>query len=85
MYDGPAEAPHPHVHGANLGLRADAYLAVGGWSVPEHGEDQQLFADLRAAGYTVASPRSLVVTTSGRSRSRVRGGFADVLNALAAS
>ena len=85
MYDGPADAPHPHVHGANLGLRADAHLAVGGWSVLEHGEDQQIWAALRDAGYQVASPRSIVVTTSGRARSRVRGGFADVLNVLAAS
>jgi Glycosyl transferase family 2 len=82
-YDGPEHLPHPHVHGANLGVRADAYVAVGGWSSGPTGEDRALWHALRAAGYPCASPRSLVVTTSGRARSRVRGGFADDLNGLA--
>ena len=82
LYDGPPDLPHPHIHGANLGVRADAYVAVGGWSALAEGEDRQLWAALLAAGYSVASPRSLVVTTSGRALSRVRGGFADSLNVL---
>jgi cellulose synthase/poly-beta-1,6-N-acetylglucosamine synthase-like glycosyltransferase len=82
LYDGPLDDPHPHIHGANLGVRADAYLAVGGWAALEQGEDRQLWAALQDAGYPVASPRSLVVTTSGRAHSRVRGGFADSLNVL---
>jgi len=82
LYDGPLDDSHPHIHGANLGLRADAYLAVGGWAALEQGEDRQLWAELQAAGYPVASPRSLVVMTSGRAHSRVRGGFADSLNVL---
>jgi glycosyltransferase involved in cell wall biosynthesis len=82
LYDGPLDDSHPHIHGANLGLRADAYLAVGGWAALEQGEDRQLWAALQAAGYPVASPRSLVVMTSGRAHSRVRGGFADSLNVL---
>ena len=82
LYDGPLDDSHPHIHGANLGLRADAYLAVGGWAALEQGEDRQLWAALQGAGYPVASPRSLVVTTSGRAHSRVRGGFADSLNVL---
>ena len=82
LYDGPLDDPHPHIHGANLGLRADAYLAVGGWAALEQGEDRRLWAELQDAGYPVASPRSLVVTTSGRAQSRVRGGFADSLNVL---
>jgi cellulose synthase/poly-beta-1,6-N-acetylglucosamine synthase-like glycosyltransferase len=84
-YDGPAHLPHPHVHGANLGVRADAYAAVGGWPERPCGEDHGLWAALRGAGYRCASPRSLVVTTSGRAVSRARGGFADVLNRLAAA
>jgi cellulose synthase/poly-beta-1,6-N-acetylglucosamine synthase-like glycosyltransferase len=82
LYDGPPDLPHPHIHGANLGVRADAYVAVGGWSALGEGEDRQLWAALQVAGYSVASPRSLVVTTSGRALSRVRGGFADSLNVL---
>lgn len=82
LYDGPPDLPHPHIHGANLGVRADAYVAVGGWSALAEGEDRQLWAALQAARYSVASPRSLVVTTSGRALSRVRGGFADSLNVL---
>lgn len=82
LYDGPLDDPHPHIHGANLGLRADAYLAVGGWAALEQGEDRQLWAALQDAGYPLASPRSLIVTTSGRAHGRVRGGFADSLNVL---
>ncbi len=84
-YDGPAHLPHPHVHGANLGIRADAYAAVGGWPSRPSGEDHGLWTAVRAAGYRCASPRSLVVTTSGRAVSRVRGGFAQGLNELAAA
>jgi hypothetical protein len=84
-YDGPAHLPHPHVHGANLALRADAYAAVGGWPSRPSGEDHGLWDAVRAAGYRCASPRSLVVTTSGRAQSRARGGFADGLNELAAA
>ena len=28
-----ADGTHPHVHGANLGIRADAYLDAGGWEI----------------------------------------------------
>jgi glycosyltransferase involved in cell wall biosynthesis len=70
-----------HVHGANLGFRADGYLAVGGWPpVPEH-EDQLLVAALVAAGLPMAAGPD--VTTSGRLRGRSPGGFAGYLVALA--
>jgi len=85
LYDGPAHEPHPHIHGANLGVRADAYIAVGGWTARGSGEDQHLWRAIVRAGYRTASPRRLVVRTSGRSASRVRGGFADSLNVLAGS
>ena len=81
-YDGPAHLPHPHVHGANLGVRADAYLAAGGWTSRVTGEDQALWQALHATGCRRASPRSLVVTTSGRARSRTPGGFAGHLRLL---
>ena len=43
---------HDHVYGANLAVRADAYLAVGGFPAVPHGEDQALVdrLELPAAG-----------------------------------
>jgi hypothetical protein len=36
--------PHPHVHGANLGIRASAYLAAGGFPSLRTAEDHALLA-----------------------------------------
>ncbi len=82
-YDGPPDRPHPHVHGANLGVRADAYRAAGGWRQLPIGEDHALWAALARTGHRVVSSRASKVTTSGRAVGRLRGGFADVLNELA--
>ena len=30
---------HPHIHGANFGIRADTYLTLGGWQPLSLGED----------------------------------------------
>jgi hypothetical protein len=57
-------------------------VLTGPSAMYQEGEDRRLWAALQDAGYPVASPRSLVVTTSGRAQSRVRGGFADSLNVL---
>jgi cellulose synthase/poly-beta-1,6-N-acetylglucosamine synthase-like glycosyltransferase len=76
-----ADDSHTHVHGANVGVRADAYLAVDGWSRKALAEDHCLWARLRRDGWQlVASARSVVVT-SARLRGRARGGFADTLRA----
>ena len=72
---------HIHVHGANLGVRLDAYLHAGGWQQLELSEDHDLWNRLRAYGHPVRSPSSLFVTTSGRALSRCPGGFADSLRA----
>jgi cellulose synthase/poly-beta-1,6-N-acetylglucosamine synthase-like glycosyltransferase len=73
------DGTHSHVHGANLGIRADAYLAVGGWSTLALAEDHCLWSRLRASGWrTVSSTRSVVIT-SGRVAGRATGGFADGL------
>jgi glycosyltransferase involved in cell wall biosynthesis len=75
---------HLHVHGANLGVRADAYLAVGRWCPTTIvGEDHGLWRRLVEAGYAVTHRTSVRVTTSSRLRSRVEGGFATVLRTLA--
>lgn len=70
---------HPHVHGANLGVRLDAYLNAGGWHRLDLSEDHDLWNRLRADDLVIRSPSSLRVTTSGRAVSRCPGGFADGL------
>ena len=77
---------HTHVHGANLGVRADAYLAVGGWCpATAVGEDHGLWDRLRASGRAVIHSTASVVTTSSRTLSRVHGGFATDLAGLVAA
>jgi hypothetical protein len=74
---------HRHVHAANLGVRASAYLAVGGWSPHAVvGEDHNLWRRLRTAGLATQHPVDVVVTTSARTHSRVIGGFASALARL---
>ena len=66
-----------HVHGANLGVRASAYLAVGGYrTMPEH-EDVDLVA--RLAGFDVVASARAQVVTSGRRFGRTAGGYARYL------
>ncbi len=79
--DGPV---HRHVHGANLGLRADAYAAAGGWRPRAVlGEDHDLWRRLAQAGVARAQPTDIVVTTSSRQHGRLPGGFAGNLRRLA--
>ena len=77
---------HRHVHAANLGVRAGAYLDVDGWS--RHvvvGEEHNLWRRLREAGHRVVQPVDVGVTTSARTHGRVIGGFASRLARLDAS
>ncbi|CAN5161884.1 glycosyltransferase family 2 protein [soil metagenome] len=76
------DADHPHVFGANLGVRASAYVAVGGFADVATGEDVALVAALRAAGVPEVRTSEPRVTTSGRSAGRAIGGFADYIAAL---
>ena len=76
---------HRHVHGANLAVSAEAYVAVGGFApLPVH-EDVALVAALDAGGYRVARSGQLSVLTSARAAGRAPGGFAGYLRSLAAS
>ncbi|MFY0406418.1 glycosyltransferase [Solicola sp. PLA-1-18] len=69
---------HGHVHGANLGVSAHAYLAVGGFApVGEH-EDRLLVDALARAGARAAWT-TLAVTTSPRTHGRTPGGFSQVM------
>lgn len=73
---------HGHVFGANLGIRADAYLAIGGFPDVPSGEDVTLAERARELGMVVRATDGARVLTSGRLSSRSRGGFADFLAAF---
>lgn len=73
---------HDHVYGANLGVRADAYLAAGGFPVDGPGEDHGLWRRLADAGVPLERSRAVRVRTSARLRGRAAGGLADLLRSL---
>jgi glycosyltransferase involved in cell wall biosynthesis len=75
------DGTHPHVHGANLGIRADAYLNAGGWAQLETAEDHDLWGRLGSSGFLRVSDASLQVITSGRKVGRAPSGFAGALAA----
>ncbi|MFC8125648.1 glycosyltransferase [Streptomyces sp. NPDC057302] len=83
---GPGEAgrgwEHPHVHGANLGVSAAAYLRVGGFTPLPSGEDRDLAIRLSATGHRIARTDQHPVHTAARLRGRAPGGLADLLAAL---
>lgn len=71
---------HDHIHGANLGVRAAAHRAVGGFAPVSHDEDVELVRALRAhSGLHVVSTASIPVRTSSRIRGRAPHGFAEYL------
>ncbi len=76
-----ADGTHPHVHGANLSLRADAYIDAGGWSQRPLAEDHCLWQRLKRRGWRVSSTVKSVVITSARVKGRAPGGFADTMRA----
>jgi glycosyltransferase involved in cell wall biosynthesis len=73
---------HPHVHGTNLGIRADAYRHVGGFSPQRTGEDHELLGRLSATGLPIARGHQAPVRTSTRIHGRAPDGFADFLRLL---
>ncbi len=75
------DGTHPHVHGANLGVRADTYLRAGGWADLRTAEDHDLWSRLGACGARRASPSYIRVVTSGRRVGRAPMGFAGALAA----
>lgn len=74
-----ADGTHHHVHGANLGVRADAYLAAGGWPGLGLAEDHALIDELRRRGEPVVSSTAVRVHTSARLTGRAENGFAATL------
>ncbi|MEC7521748.1 MAG: glycosyltransferase [Myxococcota bacterium] len=79
-YELRSDGTHPHVHGANLGVRADAYLAVGGFPALPVAEDHALWRALGEAGFRRQASTRVWVTTSGRRRGRAPRGFATTLS-----
>lgn len=77
------DAVHPHVHGANLGVRGSAYTAVGGFPPLVVAEDAGLVGALLLAGRTVLRTPAAPVTTSSRRLPRAPGGFGTDLDQLA--
>lgn len=73
---------HPHVHGANLGVRAAAYVAVGGFPHVTCDEDVLIVRALREQGHRVVAAADGSVATSFRGVGRAPNGFADYLTGL---
>ncbi len=73
------EDGHRHVHGANLGIAADAYRRAGGFTAMTCSEDQALVDRLEHLGAHIAWSAQPRVSTSARPFSRVDGGFATTL------
>ncbi|MFJ7794274.1 glycosyltransferase [Pseudomonas sp. NPDC096950] len=70
---------HRHIHGANLGISAEAYQRAGGFEPLACDEDVQLVRQLELCGATIAWSHQPQVLTSARLDSRARGGFGDFL------
>lgn len=73
---------HSHVHGANLGVRAAAYLRAGGFPEVPTGEDRALVAALTGAGGRVLFAGTLPVVTSARRDARAPHGLSGYLAGL---
>lgn len=73
---------HRHVHGANLGVCAEVYRAVGGFTALRTGEDVDLVRRIEDAGYRIAWSARPRVVTSARVEGRAPEGFAAYLQAL---
>ena len=80
---GSGDRPHPHVHGANIGIRASAYRAAGGFRPLRTAEDQALLAAVAEAGCSVLRAGDVTVETSGRRHARAPDGFSHLLRTLA--
>lgn len=70
---------HQHIHGANMGVSADAYLRAGGFEPLTCSEDVALVSALQRSGARFAWSAAPRVTTSARTDTRARGGFGDTL------
>ena len=74
---------HQHIHGANLGVSAEAYHRSGGFEPLASSEDVALVKALQAVGARIAWSAAPRVMTSARKMFRAPGGFGATLLALA--
>lgn len=74
--------PHPHVHGANLGLTAAAYRASGGFRGLVTAEDHALVQALEETGQRILRTSEVSVVTSARRQARAPLGFGHLLASL---
>ncbi|CAM4520568.1 glycosyltransferase family 2 protein [Nocardia ninae] len=77
--------PHGHIHGANLGFRADAYWRVDGFQQLRTGEDVDLVTRMVADGARIAWAEDVRVITSARRVGRAPQGFAAHLRRIESS
>lgn len=70
---------HQHIHGANLGVSAQAYQRAGGFEPLACSEDVALVRALEAVGARIAWSAAPRVVTSARRASRAEGGFGTTL------
>lgn len=70
---------HRHIHGANLGVSAQAYRSVGGFRPLVSSEDVALVEALQQAGARIAWSAAPRVHTSARRLARAPAGFAAAL------
>lgn len=75
---------HRHIHGANLGVCANAYQRVGGFSPLVAHEDVTLVRALESVGARITWTARNSVSTSARKLGRAPDGFSEYLNNLAA-
>ena len=76
---------HTHVHGANLGMRANTWRAAGGFGPRTVDEDVALAARVQANGNRWVATDTTRVATSARLHGQAKGGFADYLSVLSES
>ncbi|MFE6861877.1 glycosyltransferase [Nocardia sp. NPDC057668] len=82
QYERRGSAGHEHIHGANLGFRADMYWGTGGFLDLPADEDVEFVHRAIAAGRTIVWADDVVVSTSGRRNGRAPNGFAAHLQAV---
>lgn len=75
---------HGHVHGANMGFRAESYWGVGGFAALASDEDVDLVARFESAELRIVRDAQLSVVTSRRQLGRAPDGFAAHLGSLLA-
>ena len=74
---------HRHIHGANMGMSADAYRLAGGFAMLTSSEDVAIVEALERAGATIAWSAAPRVVTSARVDHRAPMGFGAALVAAA--